>query len=132
MPAEIFTAEPISAPDASLRVPEEAGIETIFGVPGPVALFYSRTALPGKPLGSESFPFLYKAKHSLPPAPPHTDPARFAAAAQAIRAAKRPVRVTRPDEIAPALKAVLANPAFRDALAPPLGSLSASEEQGMK
>jgi acetolactate synthase-1/2/3 large subunit len=34
MPVEIFTQEPLSAPEAILRVLEEAGIETIFGVPG--------------------------------------------------------------------------------------------------
>ncbi len=71
--------------------------------------------------------------------------ADFDYAAMATGIGCRGIRVTRPEEIVPALRAALANEgttvidcvtspdvSFRDALAPPLGSLSASEEPVMK
>ena len=62
------------------------------GEPGPVALLYSRSALVSKEtVGPDSFPILYKTKYYLPPAPPPADPARVAAAADAIRAASQPI-----------------------------------------
>lgn len=85
---QVFVArDPLTAVHATQLAIKHA----LSGEPGPVAVLYSRAALLGEKVGPDSFPFLYKTKHYLPPAPPRADPARVTAAAQAIAEAERPI-----------------------------------------
>lgn len=85
---QVFVArDPLTAVHATQLAIKHA----LSGEPGPVAVLFSRSALLGDPVGPDSFPFLYKTRHYLPPAPPPADPARVAAAAQAIGKAERPI-----------------------------------------
>ena len=75
---QVFVArDPLTAVHATQLAIKHA----LSGEPGPVAVLFSRSALLGDPVGPDSFPFLYKTRHYLPPAPPPADPARVAAAA---------------------------------------------------
>lgn len=85
---QVFVArDPLTAVHATQLAIKHA----LAGQPGPVAVLYSRSALLGPEVGPESFPFLYKTRYYLPPPPPPAEPARVAAAAEAIRKAKRPI-----------------------------------------
>ena len=64
---QVFVArDPLTAVHATQLAIKHA----LSGEPGPVAVLYSRAALLGDPVGPESFPFLYKTRHYLPPPPP--------------------------------------------------------------
>jgi acetolactate synthase-1/2/3 large subunit len=85
---QVFVArDPLTAVHATQLAIKHA----LAGQPGPVAVLYSRSALLGAPVGPDSFPFLYKTKYYIPPAPPPATPSLVVAAAEAIKAAKRPI-----------------------------------------
>jgi acetolactate synthase-1/2/3 large subunit len=85
---QVFVArDPLTAVHATQLAIKHA----LAGQPGPVAVLYSRSGLLGDPVGPDSFPFLYKTRYYLPPAPPPADLTLVAAAAEAIRTAKRPL-----------------------------------------
>jgi acetolactate synthase-1/2/3 large subunit len=85
---QVFVArDPLTAVQATQLAIKHA----LAGQPGPVAVLYSRSALLGPPVGPDSFPFLYKTKYYIPPAPPPATPSLVTLAAEAIKAAKRPI-----------------------------------------
>lgn len=104
---EAITKQVFLARDAvsAVQATQLAIKHALAGQPGPVAILYSRSALLGGPVGPDSVPLLYKTRHYLPPAPPPADQASVESAAQAIRAAERPliwagngVRIARAEE----------------------------------
>src|SRR5581483_1242401 len=79
-------------PLAAVQATQLAIKHAMAGQPGPVAVLFGHDALAGS-VAPDSQPVLYPTRHYLPPSPPPADPARIAAAAERILAARAPVIV---------------------------------------
>jgi acetolactate synthase-1/2/3 large subunit len=77
-------------PTTAVQATQMAVKHAMSGQPGPVAVLYAAAGLAGS-VEPESRPRLYATGPYLPTKPPPADPARVAAAARAIAAAKAPV-----------------------------------------